>query len=472
MKKLLILIFLFPALLPAQEKYFHELRGMEDSTGTTHLFYRIYESKQSSCSYIDTPTSPYTAIDNSIYQFDTFTKEEKKRFSAGIGVRIDCIHSSSEIDQFIFPNLDPDSVIFIRSGGGGLSLYNYLVINSETTIDLGLGNPNGLFFEPIHQKLILTTPIYELVAKRKTWEEKLGKSFYFSLDDSSWDYSYFRDIPDSLLIDFTVTGANPFSNGVYVGIKDSSIVLSKDFGKTFSPIAKSPFDIWALGEYLNIEPTIFDMDSSSFYMVFKANFIKTVFLVKKVASEWSVTELSGNSEDFHFSINDSFSGSYYSSNKDSLFYAEQFGETSDFMLSLPYQIKGLYKKPNSDILYVLTTDELYEVNTETKETISLKKLPVSNEEPEEIPVGIKLHQNYPNPFNPSTTISFELNQPEEVRLIVFDALGRTISVLMDERKTTGLHEVRFDASNLSSGIYFYRLETDRFTKTKRFTLIK
>lgn len=109
---------------------------------------------------------------------------------------------------------------------------------------------------------------------------------------------------------------------------------------------------------------------------------------------------------------------------------------------------------------------------ETK-VVSFVVAPVPNEEEkQEFPSSIKLHQNYPNPFNPSTTISFELDQSAEIKLTVFDALGRTISVLVDEQKTTGFHEVNFDASNLSSGIYFYRLESNGFTETKRFTLIK
>ncbi|MEQ9308498.1 MAG: T9SS type A sorting domain-containing protein [Balneolaceae bacterium] len=136
------------------------------------------------------------------------------------------------------------------------------------------------------------------------------------------------------------------------------------------------------------------------------------------------------------------------------------------------RITGLYKKPNSDILYVLTTVELFEVNTSTVEKVSLKKLPVSNEEHKEIPNSITLHQNYPNPFNPTTTISFELDKSVEVTLTVFDALGRTVAVLVNEQKSTGLHQVGFDASNLSSGIYFYRLEAGAFMEIKRLTIIK
>jgi len=75
-----------------------------------------------------------------------------------------------------------------------------------------------------------------------------------------------------------------------------------------------------------------------------------------------------------------------------------------------------------------------------------------------LPVQFTLDQNYPNPFNPSTTIKYELPNFSIVRLSVYDMLGREVSVLVNERREAGCHEVRFDASGLSSGVYFYRLQ--------------
>jgi hypothetical protein len=83
-----------------------------------------------------------------------------------------------------------------------------------------------------------------------------------------------------------------------------------------------------------------------------------------------------------------------------------------------------------------------------------------------------LLQNYPNPFNPSTTIKYELPKSAEVRLSVFDLLGREVSVLVNERKDAGVHEIKFDGSNLASGVYFYRLKAGDFTQSKRLLLLK
>jgi hypothetical protein len=88
------------------------------------------------------------------------------------------------------------------------------------------------------------------------------------------------------------------------------------------------------------------------------------------------------------------------------------------------------------------------------------------------PLEFDLAQNYPNPFNPSTTIKFELPKASQVNLTVYDILGREISVLVNERKNAGVHEVNFVASGLSSGVYFYRLWAGDFVATKRLLLLK
>jgi hypothetical protein len=89
------------------------------------------------------------------------------------------------------------------------------------------------------------------------------------------------------------------------------------------------------------------------------------------------------------------------------------------------------------------------------------EIPSSNEDEPELASEFKLHQNYPNPFNPTTVISYQLPVNSEVRLEVFDMLGRRVATLIShERKSAGNHQVTFDASNLSSGVYIYRLSTN------------
>jgi photosystem II stability/assembly factor-like uncharacterized protein len=96
----------------------------------------------------------------------------------------------------------------------------------------------------------------------------------------------------------------------------------------------------------------------------------------------------------------------------------------------------------------------------------------------EIPVNYNLHQNYPNPFNPATKIKFDIqksvvnSQYSEVTLKVFDILGKEIQTLVNEQLQPGTYEVTFEASQLTSGVYLYKLMTDGFSETKRMLLIK
>ncbi len=84
----------------------------------------------------------------------------------------------------------------------------------------------------------------------------------------------------------------------------------------------------------------------------------------------------------------------------------------------------------------------------------------------------KLEQNYPNPFNPSTRIVYQVAAAGNVSLEVFDMLGRKVATLVNERKEAGEYSVNFNAQGLSSGVYFYRMQTDRFTQTKKLMLVK
>lgn len=89
-----------------------------------------------------------------------------------------------------------------------------------------------------------------------------------------------------------------------------------------------------------------------------------------------------------------------------------------------------------------------------------------------IPSIFRLKQNYPNPFNASTTISFELAEPGNVKMAVYDLLGKEIVVLLDSYHEAGRYMIDFDASRHSSGVYFYRLQAGDAVETRRMVLLK
>jgi hypothetical protein len=89
-----------------------------------------------------------------------------------------------------------------------------------------------------------------------------------------------------------------------------------------------------------------------------------------------------------------------------------------------------------------------------------------------IPQKFYLYNNFPNPFNPSTNIKFDLANNSRVKIVVFDISGKEVSKLLDSRLGAGTYEISFNAEKLSSGVYFYRLETEKFTDVKRMILLK
>ena len=88
------------------------------------------------------------------------------------------------------------------------------------------------------------------------------------------------------------------------------------------------------------------------------------------------------------------------------------------------------------------------------------------------PTGYRLNQNYPNPFNPTTQIQFSIPSNDFVVLEIFNALGLKVDELLNQEMIAGNYTINFDATNLSSGIYFYRLSTNYFTEMKKAVLLK
>jgi hypothetical protein len=89
-----------------------------------------------------------------------------------------------------------------------------------------------------------------------------------------------------------------------------------------------------------------------------------------------------------------------------------------------------------------------------------------------LPKAYELSNNYPNPFNPSTTIRFSLPEKQNVKITIFNTLGQKVAEILNGEMEAGVHEVNFNASNLTSGIYIYRMDAGKFTQTKKMMLVK
>ena len=90
----------------------------------------------------------------------------------------------------------------------------------------------------------------------------------------------------------------------------------------------------------------------------------------------------------------------------------------------------------------------------------------------EVPDKFELSQNYPNPFNPVTTINFAIPKASNVSLKVYDILGKEVETIHNGYLNAGYYKINFDAKNLASGMYFYKIEADNFSDIKRMLLLK
>ena len=90
----------------------------------------------------------------------------------------------------------------------------------------------------------------------------------------------------------------------------------------------------------------------------------------------------------------------------------------------------------------------------------------------DVPEKYNLSQNYPNPFNPATVFNYQLTKTTNVRLIIYDMLGREVTRLVDEKQDAGTYKAEWDASRYNSGTYFYKLQTPEFSETKKMVLVK
>jgi len=97
---------------------------------------------------------------------------------------------------------------------------------------------------------------------------------------------------------------------------------------------------------------------------------------------------------------------------------------------------------------------------------------ISSPADELLPTEFRLEQNYPNPFNPSTTIQFAVPKASQVTVKIYDVLGRRVATLVDEKYQPGTYKVTFEAGDLASGVYIYRIQAEGFAQTRKLMLLK
>ena len=383
-----------------------------------------------------------------------------------------CERVNDKILDYIFINSNPDSIIYLGYGFGMGSSYYSLSDQDYNKVDLyshsGYVENNysyqKIIFDQINQSVVVRL-IHELYPD-------LNSSIFVSLSDSAWEDRDGRitsnTINNSKILPFIIYDVNSYT-GSYIAHRNDSLFITSGNSDEDSLVGVnfSTSQSWTF-QFNNEIPSAFlglSFNDSS-------NVDQLLLKLHETDDEILIDTLwSGNY--MNFSLDPFSPNRIFLSTLDTILISQNFGDSFSEFITTEHEITGLYKKPESDLLYVLTRKELLEVNTESKETTSLKRLSPLNRPQPIYPTPTALHQNYPNPFNPTTTISYQLNETSLVQLEVFDTTGREVAVLVNgERKSAGSYQATFDAGNLASGVYFYRLETAGQVMTKKMLLLK
>jgi len=455
--KYLFLLFSFLMIslsVESQERYFHELRGFEDSTGTTQLFYRLSETYTV---YIDS-----WFRENHIRHFNPSTDSDSIIFRSQEKTwNVPGYVESKVLDYNFFDN-SLKSWIQLKTFSQGSS--PFIVDHSLKTVGfpfpvLVKANTHSTSYSPPFNLIIntLADSIYTALSTDRT--------IPFSSDTAKWpdfgdDYDAMINYFDSTHFDYQLLAIHPEIDSLYFGLDENGLLYrSANYSSSFEVSDSTIF-------YSELH---FDQDPNIIYGANRNSL--TISSNYGHHGSWSKVSIPQEINKLLFVSTDrSTSGSLFIADSNSVYQSTNYGSNFDKLLDFDSEITGLYKKPNSDILYVLTRTDLYEV--ENGQPTSIKQVPVSSEPEPEIPEQITLHQNYPNPFNPSTSIRFDLKESTFTKLTVYDLLGRKVSELVNEVRPAGTNTIQFNASDLASGVYLYRLEAGSIIQTKRLTLIK
>ena len=475
---ILLLMIPLPAISQNTAEYYHDLRGMVDTAEVAHLFYRHYlEKKEPEGSFSITDDIMEFNIDNE--QTTRFLQDYNWSFAYPLG---DANHN---IYSFAFFFHDPDNYIYTLSGGtpdlsGG-------IIRCDTGCV-----PTFTFLSAIIQSIGVADSSNSVYANMSY--PYSGRTMISMDGGYHWKgYSFGQSYPsqDSLIHAAFLSVAPYNENLAFFDSTSADSVTylkqTRDGGDILSIVDT------ARGSWQNLD----DVDhwnpwNSSFQYDPDTTHIYAIVRVPRNGNTWY--ELRGSAKQgdagswqtlfqdtarFYLSLDHSQSGTFFLAKDRNIYKFDNYGV--DIHLSQPPwqtlpdtsgSIVGIYKNPNEDIVYALTDSSLLKttlsgVYTLAHITTGIEQT-VSNRKPDKY----VLHQNYPNPFNPTTTIRYELAKAGPVRMTIYNVLGQQISVLVDARQTAGVHQISFNASLLSSGVYFYRLVTGDHVLVRKMLLMK
>ncbi|SMO54899.1 T9SS type A sorting domain-containing protein [Gracilimonas mengyeensis] len=345
-----------------------------------------------------------------------------------IASRYQIFHTTTGVENFEVHDITSDDEIY-----SGIAFHNNIGLLHSVAERL---KPDENTFDFHHH--YLTTD------GGTTWQE-------ISIEDSTNSLVSFEEVK--------ITGPNHFW-----GMNRDGLWLSTDSAKTWNIVFdENGFEYTQCFDFLNSEIGV-------------AATNRAVFFTKDGGESWIEMPRSSRPVDCKlFDKNGFHRYRYFEVNEDSkylrmTFYEDGYVDIMRFRstgTNMPFRVMAKHQVGRQPYLWAAGDGFTIVYDTPV--------LTITSNEPElsNIPNQITLEQNYPNPFNPTTVISYQLTGNSLVHLEVFDVTGRKVATLVDgQRQTAGNQQVTFDASGLSSGMYFYRLETGGKTLTRKMLLVK
>lgn len=456
--QLILLLFLGSTSLFSQTpKKIHDLKSLTDSSGTVHLFYRIYAEYEGTDYYTD-----------NIYHYNTETREEKllqeDYFDTRFGFPYDVA-----ISDYKFLDNDPQNYVFISTY---CDIECSVTISRPDSVDI----MGGLFVTMDH--LNVEGPDNGRVYVEMGGEVIIGRNG--GRDWPDVDAENFDEIPDSSKLGFPLISLSPFNDSLMFGRKyfysdgESAFLRSIDKGKTSEFLSDTllPNDIY------------FDNDSSTIYVIDRLSIPEPDLNCNVNICNYGLFTNTGNAESWKLKksfpsrvfaptfpkvfVHPNESGRLYVWTADSVLVSEDYGDDFEVLINPTEGITGFTATPTLE--YYTTNSRLYKI--EDEKPVELFSIPVSNESEIEFPDHFELLQNYPNPFNPSTTITYRMQMAGEVTIELYTIQGQQVRKLVNDFKPEGQHSFRLNGLDLASGVYIVRGIMGVQTETRKITLIK
>ena len=421
--------------------YFNKFRGMEDTLGNTHLFYKEHIGG----------TIQYT---NHVYHLDLTNQTD----SILIRESSHWIYPNDQMYNVVtdFKFWDNNPATYIYCGFGvWIDATAYIARYDTANVYTNLGELDHIEISFQNDSLVYAAG-------------QTSGPFLLRSDDAG--ISWFPVQSPMLLDMYLMISMSPFDDQTLFSLLwggEYYLFRSLDGGMNYSLVD-------SLNSWSKDTEMWFDPDSTHIYAL-SPFYYGSYFLKSADAGDnWQL--VTDDTVKMSLCIDQSVSGVVYLSKDRDIYRSNDHATTFALYRTVDRPVIGMYKKPGTDLLYAATEKDIYEISAGS--ITSIKSLPVTIEPGSQLmPEDFVLYQNYPNPFNSGTTIEFYLPQTAEIKIEIYNLLGQKVWTLWQGRHPAGQYQLRWDGRDemgreVASGVYIYQLVVGKYRESRKMLLLR